>query len=458
VAEHRNIVKIYTANWVLPVATAPLSDGAVAVSGDLIVAVGPAKELLFKYPDATVEDFGDSAIIPGLVNCHTHLELTVMRGYLEDVEHDFFSWLRKLTIARMTRMSADDLYDSALWGVAEAARAGITCVGDASSAASSSLAAVVDGGLRGNIYQEVFGPDAANAKAAFEGLREKVSELQERETEMVKAAVSPHAPYTVSRPLLELVSAFALSQRLPLMMHAAESEAEELFLRQGTGPFAEGLFQRSIEWAAPGVSTIEYLDMAGILSTAPLLAHCIRVSSDDISLIRESRSGVAHCPKSNAKLGHGRAPIAAFRQAGVNFGFGSDSVASNNSSDMLEEARFATLLSRLGNENTPAAGISGEEALFAATLGGARAMGLGDITGSIVVGKQADLAVFSLAGVHQRPVYDAVSTLIFSSSGRDALSTIVAGREVYRDGICPLIDIKRLGRRIVEIRSRLLEV
>jgi 5-methylthioadenosine/S-adenosylhomocysteine deaminase len=381
-----------------------------------------------------------------------------MRGYLEDVEHDFFSWLRKLTIARMTLMSADDLYDSALWGVAEAARAGITCVGDASSAASSSLAAVIDGGLRGNIYQEVFGPDAANAKAAFEGLRERVSDLQERETETVKAAVSPHAPYTVSRPLLELVSDFALSESLPLMIHAAESEAEELFLRQGAGPFAEGLFQRSIDWAAPGVSTIEYLSMAGILNTSPLLAHCIRVSSDDISMIHESRSGVAHCPKSNAKLGHGRAPLDAFRQAGVSFGFGSDSVASNNSSDMLEEARFAALLSRLGSENLPAAGLSGEDALFAATLGGARAMGLGDIAGSIEAGKQADLAVVSLAGVHQRPVYDAVNTLIFSSSGRDVVATIVAGREIYRDGICPLIDIERLGIRINEIRSNLFTI
>jgi 5-methylthioadenosine/S-adenosylhomocysteine deaminase len=455
VAEHRNIVKIFAANWVLPVATSPLRYGAVAVGGGRIVGLGPAKELLSEYPGATVEDFGETAIIPGLVNCHTHLELTVMRGYLEDVEHDFFSWLRKLTIARMTRMSADDLYDSALWGVAEAARAGITCVGDASSAASSSLAAVIDGGLRGNIYQEVFGPDAANAKAAFEGLREKVCDLQDRETEVVKAAVSPHAPYTVSRPLLELVSDFAVSEGLPLMMHAAESEAEELFLRHGTGPFAEGLFQRSINWAAPGVSTIEYLDKTGILNTAPLLAHCIRVSPDEISMIHESRSGVAHCPKSNAKLGHGRAPVAAFRQAGVSFGFGSDSVASNNSSDMLEEARFATLLSRLGSENSPAAGLSGEDALFAATLGGARAMGLGDITGSIEVGKQADFAVISLAGVHQRPVYDAVNTLIFSSSGRDVVATIVAGREIYRDGVCTLIDIERLGNRINEIRSNL---
>jgi cytosine/adenosine deaminase-related metal-dependent hydrolase len=455
VAEHRSIIKIYTAHWVLPVATAPLPGGAVAVSGDRIVGVGPANELHSKYPDATVEDFGESAIVPGLVNCHTHLELTVMRGYLEDVEHDFFSWLRKLTIARMTQMSADDLYDSALWGVAEAARAGITCVGDASSAGISSLAAVLDGGLRGNIYQEVFGPDAANAKEAFEGLREKVCELRERETQIVKAAVSPHAPYTVSRPLLELVSDYAISERLPLMIHAAESEAEKLFLRQGTGPFADGLFKRSIDWAAPGVSTIEYLKMAGVLNTAPLLAHCIRVSSADISMIHESKSGVAHCPKSNAKLGHGRAPIAALRQAGVNLGFGSDSVASNNSSDMLEEARFATLLSRLGSENTPAAGIRGEDALFAATLGGARAMGLGDVTGSIEAGKQADLAVISLAGVHQRPVYDAVNTLIFSSSGRDVLSTIVAGREIYRDGICPLIDIERLGHRMNEIRSRL---
>ena len=124
------------------------------------------------------------------------------------------------------------------------------------------------------------------------------------------------------------------------MMHAAESEAEETFMRNGSGVFAEGLKARGIEWQAPGTSTIQYLARHGVLETKPLLAHCINVDDADIELIKQSGAGIAHCPKSNAKLGHGRAPFAKFITSGVKVGLGSDSVASNNTCDILEEARF----------------------------------------------------------------------------------------------------------------------
>src|SRR6266481_952305 len=340
------MTKIFAARWIVPVSSPVIEDGAVAVDDRHIIAVGSRNSLMHQYPEAKIDDFGYAAIIPGLVNCHSHLELTAMRGYLEDVENEFLAWLRKLTVARMTQMTSDDLYVSAMCGVMENARAGITCVGDASSAGITSMAAAIDGGLRGHIYQGVFGPDASAAAESLARLQENLTELRSRQTTLVRASVSPHAPYTVSRLLLELVSEYAVSERLPLMIHAAESAAEELFLREGTGPFAEGLFQRNIEWTPPGLSTIKYLDSVGLLRTRPLLAHCIRVDEEDIQLIKGTGSGIAHCPKSNAKLFHGRAPFAAFLRAGVKVGLGSDSVASNNSSDMFEEGRFAALMAR----------------------------------------------------------------------------------------------------------------
>jgi len=440
---------IYSARWVLPVSAPPIENGAVAVAGQRIAGVGRHAEIVEQFPEFQVENFGQAIILPGLVNTHTHFELTALRGYLENEETDFFAWLRKLTIARLERMTPDDIRVSATWGACEAVRAGITCVGDASDSAMMSMLALRDVGLRGVVYQESFGPDARLAGENFEKLKNKLDELRGVESDLVRVGVSPHSPYTVCRPQLELITELAQSEGLPLMMHAAESEAEDLFLREGCGPFAEGLAKRSIEWTAPGVSTIQYLKQIGLLDTRPLLAHCIRVDDADIETLRSTGAKVAHCPKSNAKLGHGHAPFAKFVEAGIAVGLGSDSVASNNTCDILEEARFATLLSRAAG-----ARISAEDALRVATFGGARCFD--QEIGQLKEGFQADLTVVSLAGVHQAPSYDPVATLIFASSGRDVILTVVAGREVFRGGHVVGVDEVHLRAQIFEIYERLL--
>jgi cytosine/adenosine deaminase-related metal-dependent hydrolase len=427
----------YTARWVLPVSDPPVEHGAVVVEGQRIASVGSRAEIVERFPESKLESFGEAVILPGLMNTHTHLDLTALRGYLENEERDFFAWLRKLTVARLGLLTPDDIRVSATWGACEAVRAGITWVDDASDSALMSMKALRDVGLGGVVYQESFGPDPRLAVENFEKLKVKVEELRANGTTLVRAGVSPHAPYTVCGPQLEMIAAFALGENLPLMMHAAESEAEELFLREGCGVFAEGLARRSIEWKAPGLSTIQYLKLHNILDTRPLLAHCIRVNDEDIDTLRNHQARVAHCPKSNAKLRHGRAPFAKFLESGVAVGLGSDSVASNNTCDILEEARFATLLARIGGSD-----ISAARVLEAAT-------------GELKVGAQADLAVVSLAGTHQLPGYDPIATLIFASSGRDVILTVVAGQEVYRDGRVTTIDEDRLRARIKEIGEKL---
>ncbi len=447
------MTKLYSARWVLPDASSLIERGAVAVEGSQVVALGERDDLISRFPEAESRDFGEAAILPGFVNAHSHLELTAMRGYLEREEGDFFAWLRKLTVARLERMTPDDLYVSAAWGAIEAARFGVTCVGDASDAASSSMRALKCVGLRGTVYQEAFGPNPNEARENFEKLREKVARLRESETELVRLGVSPHAPYTVSAPQLELIAEFAVAEKLPLMMHAAESEAEQLFMVEGRGPFAEGLARRGIEWHAPGISTIQYLARHGILSTPEtLLAHCIRVDDADIETIKQAGASIAHCPKSNAKLGHGRAPFAAFVEQGIKVGFGSDSVASNNTCDMLEEARFAILTARgtvgLGNTGHK---LNAGTAFATLTHGGARALGLEARTGTLVEGAQADIIAIALDGAHQTPLHDALAALIFSSSGRDVLMTMVAGNIVFIDGHVLTVDEDHLRARMKEI-------
>jgi 5-methylthioadenosine/S-adenosylhomocysteine deaminase len=453
---------IYSARWVLPIASPPIENGAVAVAGETIVDVGARDDLVARFPDAAATDFGTSVLLPGLVNAHSHLELTVMRGFLESEETDFFAWLRKLTVARMS-MTADDLFVSAACGAIEAARAGITCVGDSSSAAAQSMKALREIGLRGIVYQESFGPDPQLADENVAKLQEQLAEMRALESANVRAGVSPHAPYTVSAPQLELIAQLALDEDLPLMMHAAESEAERLFMFDGAGPFAEGLRVRGIDWQGQKISTIDYLARHGVLETRPLLAHCITVDDADIETIRSAGAGVAHCPKSNAKLRHGRAPFAKFLTANLNLGLGSDSVASNNNCDILEEARFATLLARVGDSDlslcrdssAPQTEVCATDALFAATLGGARALGLDRQIGSLAEGMQADLIAVALDGAHQQPPPNPVDALIFSSSGRDVRMTMVAGKEVYRDGRVASADEAGLRAQLNQVRTKL---
>ena len=236
------------------------------------------------------------------------------------------------------------------------------------------------------------------------------------------------------------------------MMHVAESQSEELLLREGRGPFAERFVERGIEWYAPHSSTVQYLSRLGLMRTKPLLTHCINVDSQDIQTIKESGAGIAHCPKSNAKLGHGRAPFAGFLEAGIPVGLGSDSVASNNLCDLVEEARFAVLSAR-ATAGEPL--VNARAGLHAATAGGAAAMGLGDVVGVLEAGKQADFTAVALNGAHQQPSYDPYATLIFASSARDVRLTVVAGQEIYRHGHMTMIDEERLRARMTEIATKL---
>ena len=240
------MVIIYAASWVLPVIAPAIADGAIAIDGTKVKAVGNRSALIVQYPEANIRTFHDCAIIPGLVNAHSHLELTAMRGYLEHEEADFFAWLRKITIARLEKMTPDDIRVSATWGACEALRAGVTCVGDASDVAIMSARALRDVGLRGIVFQESFGPDPNLVKENFTRLKTKVGELRELQSDLVRIGVSPHAPYTVCGSQLEVIAAYAIEEGLPLMMHAAESAAEESLIRSGCGTFADGLATRNI--------------------------------------------------------------------------------------------------------------------------------------------------------------------------------------------------------------------
>ncbi len=448
--------RILSADYLLPISAAPIYGGAIAIDQRKIAAVGTKKELTEQFPEAAIEEYGEAAIMPGLVNCHSHLEITLMRGFLDDVEADFYSWLIKLTKTRGERLTEADIKIAALAGALEGTRAGVTCFGDIGRFGAAGFEALKKNNLRGIVFQETeFSPIDEMADEDFKKLADKFLELKATETALVKVGLSPHAPYTVSRRLFELISDYSIAENIKISIHAAESNQEEEFFQTGKGFFAEIYQKINLEWNAPQTSPVKFLADIGALRAKPLLAHCVKVSDADIELIARSDSRLAHCPKSNAKFGHGIAPLEKFLNEKIRVGFGSDSVASNNTCDILEEARFATLCAR--NSKNSDRFLMAKEIIEAATLGGASALGLDAKIGTLEAGKQADIIVISLGNIAQQPIHDVYTALLFASNARDVRMTMVAGEEIYRDGRALKIDEAELKAKMREVFVRMRE-
>lgn len=414
----------YHARWVLPISRPPLEHGTVVEHDGRIVFIGTRDVA----PAGADVELGDVALVPGLVNVHTHLELTVMRGFLEDLE--FRSWIFRLTRARREVLSPETMIDSARAGIAEGLLAGVTTYADTNDSGAP-FQAMKAMGVRGISYQEVFGPDPGQCAEALAGLRGKVKALRQEETTLVRAGVSPHAPYSVSDALFEATAGFARAEALPIAVHVAESEEESRYVQLAEGGWAASHRGRGIAVVPRGGSPIQMLDRTRVLEARPLLIHCVRTDARDIAAIALHDCAVAHCPASNAKLGHGIAPLLELLAAGVRVGLGSDSVASNNRMDLLDEARLAILMQRARSARHDA--VSAAEVLHLATLGGARALGLDSEIGSLDVGKSADLAAFPLRHPRSLPVYDPATALVFSGVGASASFVAVAGRPLVRD-------------------------
>jgi cytosine/adenosine deaminase-related metal-dependent hydrolase len=415
----------HLARWVVPVTQPPIEDGCVVEHDGSIVFVGWRGDA----PTGIDHDLGDSVLLPGLINTHTHLELTAMRGFLEDL--CFNDWIDKLRASRKEALTDEMLLDSARYGIVEGLHAGITTYAD-TCATGFVMRAMIEAGVRGVMFQETFGSAAEQCDSAMETLRARVAQLEPLQTDLVGLGISPHAPYTICDDLYRAAARFANETGLRMALHIAESESEHDIVRDARGPFAEEWKARGLPLEPRARSPVELLEKTGCLDGSPLLIHCVRLDADDIAIVARHQCTVAHCPASNAKFGHGIAPITELIAAGVTVGLGSDSVASNNRMDILEEARLAVLMQRAARRSERA--LTALQALEMATIGGARALRIDNRTGSLEPGKDADLAAFSLEPARATPVGDIVATILFAVAGTQADFVTVKGRTMIEHG------------------------
>jgi 5-methylthioadenosine/S-adenosylhomocysteine deaminase len=426
----------YEADWICPISSAPVRNGRLVVENGRITSVlGPGESPAVRFPGC--------AIIPGFVNAHCHLELTILRGFLDDLH--FSDWIPRLTDAKYKILSRDDMLVSAQLGALEMLRAGVTCVGEVMDLGTS-WQAMREFGLQGVAYQEVFGPAPEQVSPAVEDLKRKVDNYRKDETETLRVGVSPHAPYTVSRNLYQAVNEYAGRERLRLTTHIAESRDEGMFVRWGGGVFAERWAERGIPVEPPGCSPLAYIDRVGLLRPETLLVHAVDVEDGDLQLLREKHPALVHCPKSNGKLAHGIARIAELRDTGITIGLGTDSVASNNVVDMFEEMRSAVFQQRALTQKLDS--LDAQTVFRMATLGGAECLGLGEYLGSLDPGKRADFVVVDLNDPAVQPIHDPIDAMVYCASRHNVLATYIAGRESKPDSAALLREVPRLAARL----------
>ncbi len=418
----------------------PLSDGAVAVQGGRIVTVGPAAEILSRHAEAEVLDARDGLVLPGFVNTHTHLAMSLMRGLADDLP--LREWLEKhIWPTERALMNAETVALGSRLAAAECLLAGVTCACDMYFHAERVIEAVVGAGLRAVIPESLIDfatPSCPTPEHALAKQRKLLEGYGHHP--LVVPAVAPHSPYSVSAANLVKEAELAEEFGAPLIIHVAETRWEAEKIK-----------------AEKGVSPVAYLADLGILSERTVAAHCVHVSEEDLDLLAEFGVGVASNPVSNLKLASGVAPVPQMLSRGIKVGFGTDGAASNNTLDLLRDAQIASLVLK---------GVSGDPTCMPArtvvellTIGGAKVLGLGDAIGTLEEGKRADLICIALDRPRALPVFDPFSHLAYAARAADVRHVVVDGKVVVRDRALEGQDLdgllEEVRRATEDIRARL---
>ncbi|MGH2581960.1 MAG: amidohydrolase family protein [Anaerolineales bacterium] len=393
--------------------------GAVAVIGDSVVAAGDEGELREQYEAKEVFDCGGKVLIPGLVNAHTHVPMTLLRGLADDLRLDVWLMGYIMPVEREFVTPTSVRLGTSI-GCAEFIRSGITSFADMYYFESDVAQATADAGLRAVCGQTILKfptPDADSYEESLANTREFIEKWLKHP--LIVPAVSPHAPYTCTEEILRATAALAAEFDVPLHTHLSETSVEVENARK--------------DWGMP---VIPYVKKQTIFDAKVLAAHCVHVDTGEINTLHHHGAGIAHNPSSNLKLASGAAPVAEMLKVGLNVGIGTDGPASNNDLDMFEEMRLAAFLSKF-RTNDPTS-LPAQTALLMATRLGAQALHIGDLTGSLEPGKRADLILIDVNGLHTSPHFrrDPNATyaqLVYATKSTDVTDVMVNGKWLMRN-------------------------
>ncbi|MFL6254631.1 MAG: amidohydrolase [Pyrinomonadaceae bacterium] len=413
-----------------------IEDGAVAVAGGRIVAVGKRTDVLRGYTAREVIDAQGSAVIPGLINGHTHVPMSLFRGIADDL--DLQEWLTKYIFpAEAKNVNEEFVRAGTQLGLAEMIRGGTTTYCDMYYFEDAIAEETERAGVRGLLGETVIDfpvPDNKTWPAAMAYTERFVARW--KGNRLITPAIAPHAPYTVSEAHLREVRAFSDRTGAPVVTHVAETrkEVEDISRDHGARP-------------------VEYLARIGFLGPRDVFAHTVHLTEGEINLLKQNGVGSIHNPQSNMKLASGVAPVPQMLRAGVLLGLGTDGAASNNDLDMWEEMDTAAKLHKLSSGDPKV--VTAEEALSLATIGGARALHMDADIGSLEEGKRADIVVVGLDSLHQTPRYNIYSHLVYATKASDVRTVVIEGRVVMRERRLLTLNEPLIKQKARAIRERI---
>jgi 5-methylthioadenosine/S-adenosylhomocysteine deaminase len=426
------------AGWVVPVEphALVLEDHAVAVKGGVIVDLLPIHEARERYAAAETVSRPDSALIPGLVNAHTHNPMTLLRGIADDLP--LMEWLQgHIWPVEAAVIGPQFVEDGITLAIAEMLRGGTTCANENYFFPDVQAAVYKRHGFRARVGLPVIDFPTAWAKTSDEYF-DRAGEVHDlwRDDAMVATAFAPHAPYTVSDANFERIRMLADQLDLPIHLHTHETaqEVADSIKQYGQRPLAR-------------------LDRLGLVTDRLIAVHMTQLTDAEIALCAERGVSVVHCAESNLKLASGFCPVCKLQHAGVNLAIGTDGCASNNDLDMFGETRTAALLAKAVGDDAKA--LDAFSALRAATLGGAKAIGFDDKIGSIQIGKQADLVCVDLSPLETQPVHHVVSQLIYATGRHQVGDVWIAGRAKLRERALVDMDTAALVANARQWRTRI---
>jgi len=391
-----------------------IKDGFIRIRDGKIRAIGAMEELRMEDASECVEDMSGMLVMPGFVNTHTHVPMTLLRGYADDLP--LHQWLTDYIFPAEARlMTPEHIRIATRLAFVEMIKSGTTCFNDMYFFEEVIAEEAKAAGIRGVMNESLIDFPTVSFKSVDEGLALSERLIRTwRGDAIIHPSVTVHAPYTCSKDTLQKAKRLADKESALLQIHVAETRKEVGDIQARTG-----------------MPPVEYLHSIGILDRNVMAAHCVWLNGKEVELLAKTGTSIGHCPKSNLKLASGIADTDTYMKAGITVGIGTDGVASNNTLDMVEEMRFAALLPKVVHYDSEA--VNAATALRMATINGAKALGLEERIGSLEVGKSADLIVVNMNASNMQPVYDEYSAVVYAMNSKNIRSSMVNGEWIMRN-------------------------